>query len=73
MLQQMVENNSQIATSNTRLVQRVIADIIKSSKDELVGFLDDNQEIKDKVIFEDKKVLGTTQEEDVKNIKIIIL
>lgn len=48
---------------------RVIADIIDSSKDELVGFLDDNIEIQGKTIIDDKKVLGTTQEEDVKKYK----
>ena len=44
---------------------RVIADIIKSSNDEIVGFLDDNQELQGKTIFDGKKVLGTTSESDV--------
>ena len=47
----------------------VIADIIKSSGDEIVGFLDDNQEIQGNIIFEDKKVLGTTKEEDINKYK----
>ena len=45
---------------------RVIADIIKNSNDELIGFLDDNNEIYGKVIFDNKKVLGSTQEKDIK-------
>ncbi len=45
---------------------KVVADIIQNSKDEVVGFLDDNEKIQDKVIFGDKKVLGTTKETDVK-------
>ena len=44
---------------------RVIADIIKQSNDELIGFLDDNKDIQGNVIFDDKKVLGTTNENDV--------
>ncbi len=48
---------------------RVIADIIKSSNDELVGFLDDNMDIQGNVIFDDKKVLGTTKEEDIEKYK----
>lgn len=44
---------------------RVIADIVKASGDEVVGFLDDNQELQGKIIFENKSVLGTTQENDV--------
>lgn len=47
----------------------VIADIIKSSGDEIVGFLDDNQEIQGNIIFEDKKILGTTKEEDINKYK----
>ena len=44
---------------------RVIADIIRISNDKLIGFLDDNPEVQGNVIFEDKKVLGTTKEEDI--------
>lgn len=44
---------------------KVIADIIKKSNDEIVGFLDDNLEIQGKVIFDDKIVLGTTSKEDI--------
>lgn len=45
---------------------RVIADIIKSSGDEIVGFLDDNTDIQGKTIFDDKIVLGDTSEESVR-------
>lgn len=45
---------------------RVIADIIKKSGDEIVGFLDDNNEIQGKTIFDGKIVLGDTSEESVK-------
>lgn len=48
---------------------RVIADIVISSGDEIVGFLDDNMDIQGSVIFEDKIVLGTTKEEDVEKYK----
>lgn len=48
---------------------RVIADIVKLSGDEIVGFLDDNMDIQGNVIFEDKKVLGTTKEEDIEKFK----
>ena len=48
---------------------RVIADIVKSSGDEIVGFLDDNIDIQGNVIFEDKIVLGTTKEEDIEKYK----
>ena len=44
---------------------RVIADIVKKSNDELVGFLDDNLDIQGNVIFDNKIVLGTTKKEDV--------
>jgi len=37
---------------------KVIADIILKSGDNLVGFLDDNEEIQGKIIFDNKKVLG---------------
>lgn len=45
---------------------RVIADIIKASNDEVIGFLDDNLEIQGNTIYEDKIVLGATKEEDIK-------
>lgn len=45
---------------------RVIADIIKKSGDEIVGFLDDNADIQGKTIFDSKIVLGDTSEESVK-------
>ena len=45
---------------------RVIADIIKKSGDEIVGFLDDNADIQGKTIFDGKIVLGDTSEESVK-------
>lgn len=45
---------------------KVIADIIKKSNDEIIGFLDDNKELQNITIFDHKKVLGTTQEEDVR-------
>ena len=45
---------------------KVIADIIKKSGDEIVGFLDDNADIQGKTIFDDKIVLGDTSEESVR-------
>ncbi len=48
---------------------KVIADIVKSSKDEIVGFLDDNMDIQGNVIFEDKIVLGTSKKEDIEKYK----
>lgn len=45
---------------------RVIADIIKKSNDEIVGFLDDNAKIQGKTIFDGKIVLGDTSEKSVK-------
>lgn len=48
---------------------RVIADIIKESKDKLVGFLDDNQDIQRNKIYEDKIVLGTTNKKDIEKYK----
>lgn len=48
---------------------KVIADIIKASGDKLIGFLDDNQEIQGNIIFDNKKVLGTTKEEDIGKYK----
>ena len=48
---------------------RVIADIIKESKDKLVGFLDDNQDIQGNKIYEDKIVLGTTSKKDIEKYK----
>lgn len=45
---------------------RVIADIVKKSNDEIVGFLDDNAEIQGKTIFDGKIVLGDTSEESVR-------
>lgn len=41
---------------------RVIADIVKSSKDNLIGFLDDNLDKKGKKVFEDKIVLGSIKD-----------
>lgn len=37
---------------------KVIADIVKKSNDNLIGFLDDNIELENKVIFDNKKVIG---------------
>lgn len=48
---------------------RVIADIIKESKDKLVGFLDDNQDIQGNKIYEDKIVLGTISKKDIEKYK----
>lgn len=45
---------------------RVIADIVKKSNDEIIGFLDDNADIQGKTIFDDKIVLGDTSEESVR-------
>ncbi len=38
---------------------KVIGDIIIKNGDELLGFLDDNEQIQNKVIFDNKKVIGT--------------
>lgn len=46
---------------------KVIADIIKKSNDELVGFLDDNVDLQGKIIFDEKIVLGDTSEKTVSN------
>ena len=48
---------------------KVIADIVKKSNDEVVGFLDDNKEIQGNMIFDNKKVLGTIRDEDIKKYK----
>ena len=48
---------------------KVVADIVKSSGDQIVGFLDDNIDLRDNTIFEDKIVLGTTSVEDVEKYK----
>lgn len=48
---------------------KVIADIIKKSGDVVVGFLDDNIDIQGKIIFDNKKVLGTTKEECIDKYK----
>ena len=48
---------------------RVIADIIKESNDKLIGFLDDSQDKQGKIIYEDKKVLGTTDESVIEKYK----
>ena len=37
---------------------KVIAEIINKSNDLLIGFLDDNEDIQDKTIYQDKKVIG---------------
>lgn len=41
---------------------KVIADIVKKNNDLLIGFLDDNLEIQNKIIFDSKKVLGTIED-----------
>lgn len=41
---------------------KVIADIVKNNNDILIGFLDDNLEIQNKIIFDSKKVLGTIED-----------
>lgn len=41
---------------------KVIADIVKKNNDILVGFLDDNLEIQNKIVFDSKKVLGTVED-----------
>lgn len=48
---------------------KVIADIIKASGDEIIGFLDDNKKIKNKIIFDDKKVLGLLTENEINQYK----
>jgi len=52
---------------------KVIADIIEKNGDNLVGFLDDNNDIQNRVIFKDKKVIGTTSDiEKYKDLYFII-
>ena len=41
---------------------KVIADIVTKSKDNLIGFLDDNKNLLNKTIYLDKKVIGTTDD-----------
>lgn len=41
---------------------KVIADIVKKNNDILIGFLDDNLEIQNKIVFDSKKVLGTIED-----------
>lgn len=41
---------------------KVIAEIIKQSNDQLIGFLDDNKDIQFKEIFDGKMVIGTTND-----------
>lgn len=48
---------------------KVIADIIEKSGDEVIGFLDDNLNIQGNIIFDGKRVIGTTKEEDVNKFK----
>lgn len=52
---------------------KVIADIVKKSGDNLIGFLDDNEEIQNKIIFDNKKVIGKISDcINYKNIEFII-
>ena len=52
---------------------KVIADIIERNGDVLIGFLDDNQDMQNKVIYKEKKAIGTTQDiEKYKNLQFII-
>ncbi len=48
---------------------KVIADIIKKSNDELIGFLDDNKDVQGKVIFDNKKVIGRISEDELNKYK----
>lgn len=48
---------------------KVIADIIEKNGDIVIGFLDDNIEIQGKVVYGNKIVLGTTNEEDIEKYK----
>ena len=41
---------------------KVIADIIDKSNDNIVGFIDDKEELQGKIIYKDKKVIGKTQD-----------
>lgn len=41
---------------------KVIADIIDKSKDNIMGFIDDKEELQGKIIYKDKKVIGKTQD-----------
>jgi len=40
---------------------KVIADIVKKTGDEVIGFLDDNPDIQGNTIFDEKTILGTTE------------
>lgn len=52
---------------------KVIADIVKKSDDKLIGFLDDNEEVQDKVVFDNKKVIGKIPDcMNYKNAEFII-
>lgn len=52
---------------------KVIANIIEESGDNVVGFLDDNKEIKGKIIYNNKHVMGTFKDIDkYKNLLFII-
>lgn len=41
---------------------KVIADIVKKNNDNLLGFLDDNEEIQNQIIYDNKKVIGKIDE-----------
>lgn len=52
---------------------KVIADIVEKSGDNVIGFLDDNEEIQKNVIYKDKCVIGTCNDiEKYKNEYFII-
>ena len=65
----MRENPKKVVILGASGHARVIADIISLSNDEIIGFLDDNLELQGKVIYKDKKVLGTTKEEYINKYK----
>lgn len=52
---------------------KVIADIVYKSHDNIIGFLDDNQDIQNKTIYLDKKVIGTTKKIDKYQDKYFII
>lgn len=52
---------------------KVIAEIVLKSRDNVIGFLDDNLDLQNKIIYLDKKVIGTTSSiEKYKNYYFII-
>jgi len=52
---------------------KVIADIVEKSGDKVIGFLDDNLEIQNNIVYDEKKIIGTIKEiKKFKNIFFVI-